>query len=168
MRADESSTRDIPHPVPHSSPVVRSLLLVVGLVAVALGVVGAFLPVLPTTPFLLVGAACFARASPRLHGRLVRSKTFGPTFEEWHRHRSIAWRTKLVALTLMALSMALSAVFFVETWWGRAVLLGIAVAVGTWLWNVPSRDSPARRASGRARAHRSTTSRATNPPPGAE
>jgi len=84
MRADESPTRDISRPVPHSSPVVRSLLLVVGLVAVALGVVGAFLPVLPTTPFLLVGAACFARASPRLHGRLVRSKTFGPTLEGVH------------------------------------------------------------------------------------
>jgi hypothetical protein len=129
--------------VPHSSPVVRWVLLLVGLVAVALGVVGALLPVLPTTPFLLLGAACFARASPRLHRRLAASKTFGPTLVEWRRHRAIAWRTKRYALVLMGLSIGVSAIFFVEPWWGRAGLVALGVAVGAWLWSIPSRDRPA-------------------------
>ena len=151
MRTDGPAQHDPPDPVPHASPVVRWVLLVVGLFAVALGVVGAFVPVLPTTPFLLVGAACFARASPRLHRRLHQSKAFGPTLEEWQRHRSIAWRTKLFALTLMGVSIAASATLFVEPWWGKAVLVAVGVATGTWLWSVPSRDRPARATSGSAR-----------------
>ena len=141
-------------PVPHSSPVVRWLLLLVGLVAVALGIVGAFLPVLPTTPFLLVGAACFARASPRLHRRLAASKTFGPTLVEWRRHRTIAWRTKRYALVLMGLSIGVSAIFFVEPWWGRAGLVALGVAVGAWLWSIPSRDRPASANAGGSQARR--------------
>ena len=143
MSSTDPAHRDHADPVPHRSPVVRWVLLVVGLVAVALGVVGAFLPVLPTTPFLLVGAACFARASPRLHRRLAESKTFGPTLAEWRRHRAIAWRTKCYALVLMSLSIAVSAIFFVEPWWGKVALLALGVAVGTWLWHIPSRDRPA-------------------------
>jgi len=142
MSSGDPVARDDTDPVPHRSPVVRWVLLAVGLVAVALGVVGAFLPVLPTTPFLLVGAACFARASPRLHRRLAESKTFGPTLAEWRRHRAIAWRTKRYALVLMGLSIGVSAIFFVEPWWGKAGLVALGVAVGAWLWNIPSRDRP--------------------------
>jgi uncharacterized membrane protein YbaN (DUF454 family) len=144
MRHDEAPARDGDDPVPHASPIVRWVLLVVGLAAVALGAIGAFVPVLPTTPFLLIGAACFARASPRLHRRLARSKAFGPTLEEWRRHRSIAWRTKLVALALMGASIAASATFFVEPWWGKALLVAVGVATGAWLWTIPSRDRPAK------------------------
>jgi hypothetical protein len=151
MRTDDYPARDDADPVPHSSSVVRWVLLVVGLVSVAMGVVGAFVPVLPTTPFLLIGAACFARASPRLHRRLAHSKTFGPTLEEWRRHRSIAWRTKLFALTLMGLSIAASAAFVVEPWWGKALLVAVGVATGAWLWTIPSRDRPAKPDSPAAR-----------------
>jgi hypothetical protein len=142
MGPDEPGPPGHPDPVPHASPIVRWVLLVVGLVAVALGVIGAFVPVLPTTPFLLIGAACFARASPRLHRRLARSKSFGPLLEEWRRHRSIAWRTKLFALALMGLSIAASATFVVEPWWGKALLVAVGVATGAWLWTIPSRDRP--------------------------
>ncbi|MBK7333843.1 MAG: YbaN family protein [Betaproteobacteria bacterium] len=82
----------------HPSAAVRWLLVAVGIVATLLGIVGAFVPVLPTTPFLLVAAACFARASPKLDRMLTGSATFGPTILEWRRHRSIPWRTKLVAI----------------------------------------------------------------------
>lgn len=128
----------------HPSATVRWLLLVAGIVATALGVVGAFLPVLPTTPFLLLAAACFARASPKLDRRLTGSKTFGPMIVEWRTHRAIPWRTKLVALGLMSAMIAVSATWFVEPWWAKALLVAVGVATGAWLWSIPSRDRPVR------------------------
>jgi hypothetical protein len=128
----------------HASPLVRSALVAVGTLALTAGVIGAFVPVLPTTPFLLVAAACYARASPGLYRRLAHSKTFGPGIREWRSHRSIPWRTKVFAIFLMSVSIALSAAFFVEPWWGKAALVGIGVAVGTWLYRIPSRDRPGR------------------------
>lgn len=128
----------------HPSATVRWLLLVAGIVATALGVVGAFLPVLPTTPFLLIAAACFARASPKLDRRLTGSKTFGPMIVEWRTHRAIPWRTKLVALGLMSAMIAVSATWFVEPWWAKALLVAVGVATGAWLWSIPSRDRPVR------------------------
>lgn len=128
----------------HPSATVRWLLIVAGVVATALGIVGAFLPVLPTTPFLLIAAACFARASPKLDRRLTGSKTFGPMIVEWRTHRAIPWRTKLVALGLMSAMIAVSATWFVEPWWAKALLVAVGVATGAWLWRIPSRDRPAR------------------------
>jgi hypothetical protein len=124
----------------HASPLVRGVLVACGALALALGVVGAFLPVLPTTPFLLVAAACFARASPTLYSRLAHSHTFGPGIREWRRHRSIPWRTKLFAIFLMSVSIAISATLFVQSWWGKAALVAVGVVVGVWLYRIPSRD----------------------------
>lgn len=128
----------------HRSAAVRWLLIAAGLVATALGIVGLVVPVMPTTPFLLVAAACFARASPKLDRMLVESPTFGPLIVEWRTHRSIPWRIKLVALVLMSAMIAVSATWFVDPWWGKALLVGVGVATGVWLWCIPSRDRPAR------------------------
>jgi uncharacterized membrane protein YbaN (DUF454 family) len=121
---------------------LRWLLIAAGVLATLLGIVGALVPVLPTTPFLLVAAACFARASPKLDRMLTESKTFGPTILEWREHRSIRWRTKLVAIGLMSAMIALSATLFVHPWWAKALLVAVGVATGAWLWSIPSRDRP--------------------------
>lgn len=128
----------------HPSATVRWVLIVAGIAATALGVVGAFLPVLPTTPFLLVAAACFARASPRLDRMLTESKTFGPMIVEWRMHHAIPWRTKLVAIALMSAMIAVSATWFVRPWWGKALMAAVGVATAVWLWRIPSRDRPSR------------------------
>ena len=128
----------------HPSAAVRWLLIAAGVVATVLGIVGAFLPVLPTTPFLLVAAACFARASPKLDRMLTGSATFGPTILEWRRHRSIPWRTKLVAIGLMSAMIAVSAVLFVRPWWAQALLVAVGAPTAAWLWRIPSRDRPPR------------------------
>ncbi len=125
---------------PHDSRVVRWLLLAAGTLCVALGVIGIFVPVLPTTPFLLLAAACYARASERFYLWLVRNRTFGPTIREWRRHRSIPYRTKVVAIALMTGTIAVSIVLLARYPLVQLALAAIGVVVGAWLYRIPSRD----------------------------
>lgn len=76
------------------SRVGRLALKLVGLASVGLGLLGALLPLLPTTPFVLLGAWCFARSSPRLHDWLRNHDTLGPPLRAWRRHRALPPRAK--------------------------------------------------------------------------
>lgn len=91
----------------------------------ALGLVGVFLPLLPTTPFLLLAAACFLRSSPRMHARLMAHPQLGPYIEQWRRERSIPLRAKRRAYALVSVCFLLSIVL--------ADALGVRVALGA-LW----------------------------------
>ncbi|MEX1216787.1 YbaN family protein [Saccharospirillum sp.] len=93
--------------------VLRWVLFMAGWVCVALGTVGVVMPVLPTTPFLLLAAACFARSSPRFHRWLLSTKLFGPLIENWQRERYIEKRSKRVALVVVALTFT-SSILIVE------------------------------------------------------
>jgi uncharacterized membrane protein YbaN (DUF454 family) len=93
--------------------VLRWTLFVVGWACVALGAVGVVLPVLPTTPFLLLAAACFDRSSPRFHRWLLSTKLFGPMIENWQRGRFIEKRSKRIALIVVALTFG-SSILLVE------------------------------------------------------
>ncbi len=124
----------------HASPVVRWLLLAAGTVCVALGLVGLFLPVLPTTPFMLLAAACYARASKRFYYWLLSNRTFGPMIHEWRKHRTIPYRTKMAAIGLMFATLAISIVFFVKPAWLKAALAVIGIALAAWIYRLPSRD----------------------------
>lgn len=126
----------------HRSPAVRALFWVLGTFFVALGIAGAVLPVLPTTPFMLLAAACYARASTRFYNWLLNSPTFGPTILEWRRHRSIPWRTKLTAIALMATMLSISIIFFVPGMWLKAALAVFGVLLTVWMYRIPSRDRP--------------------------
>jgi uncharacterized membrane protein YbaN (DUF454 family) len=123
---------------------MRALLFAAGVLSVVVGAIGLFVPVLPTTPFMLLAAACFVRASPRAHRWLLGTRTFGPMIREWENHRSIRWRTKIFAISLMSLTIAASIVFFVRPWPLQLAVGLLGVAVGTWLYRVPSRDRPRR------------------------
>jgi len=124
----------------HDSRLVRGLYLGAGFVLVAIGVVGIFLPVLPATPFLLLSAACFARGSARFYNWLLNNRTFGPTILEWRRHRSIPWRTKMMAIALMSGTLVVSIVFYVEDATLRWALGAMGLLLAAWLYSVPSRD----------------------------
>jgi hypothetical protein len=128
----------------HASPVVRACFWTAGSLCLLLGVAGLFLPLLPTTPFVLLAAACYARASPRFYNALLNHRTLGPLVVEWRRHRSIPYRTKLYAIALMTLTLGTSIVVFIENPYGQAALAALGVGLALWLYRVPSRDAPAR------------------------
>lgn len=118
---------------------MRGLFLGLGLGFVALGVAGVFLPVLPTTPFMLLAAACFARSSDRFHHWLLNHRVFGATVREWEQHRSIPRRTKWVAVVTMAATLAVSVVFFVQHIALQIALLLFGVVLAIYLYRIPSR-----------------------------
>ena len=87
---------------------LKPLFITLGLVFVGLAVLGIFLPVLPTTPLLLLAVACFARSSQKLHDRVLSHKTFGPLIRQWHETRSMPRRAKLYALSTLCAGGAIS------------------------------------------------------------
>ena len=85
---------------------MKSIVLkLTGLVFVGLAILGAALPVLPTTPFLLVAAGCFAKSSPYLHEKLLSNRVFGPLINDWQEHKSIARKSKYIALGSIVLAL---------------------------------------------------------------
>lgn len=128
----------------HNSLTVRLAFLTLGTLFVALGIAGIFLPVLPTTPFLLLAATCYARASTRFYNWLLNNRIFGPTILEWRRYRSIPYRVKWTAMVLMGITLSLSILYFVP-WPELQVALAIfGILLGAYLYNIPSRDLPRR------------------------
>ncbi len=138
-----------PSPLPPSPPATgkadrplpagwRWLLLAAGFVCVALGVLGVFLPLLPTTPFLLVAAACFARSSPRFHAWLLANRTFGPLIYQWESKRTIPRKTKWIAIAMMVFTLGTSILFFVKPLWLKALLAAFGLGLALWMWRIPS------------------------------
>jgi uncharacterized membrane protein YbaN (DUF454 family) len=95
---------------------MRTVWLVLGSSALALGIAGAALPILPTTPFMLLAAYCFARSSPRLHHWLLTHPTFGPAISDWQRHGAISRRAKRLAAAAMLGAFGLSVVMGMPPW----------------------------------------------------
>lgn len=103
----------------------RVLWLMLGVVSTACGIAGAVLPLVPTTPFLLLAAFAFARSSPRLHAWLVTHPRLGPPIDDWNRYGAINRRAKITAIAVMAATLALSAVIGLSVW----ILLAQTVAM---------------------------------------
>ncbi len=87
----------------------RIFWLATGVVSTGCGIAGIVLPLVPTTPFLLLAAFAFARSSPRLHDWLVTHPRLGPPIDDWHRHGAISRRAKWIAVLVMAGSVAFTA-----------------------------------------------------------
>ena len=91
---------------------VRLFFLLAGHAFLVLAILGVFLPILPTTPFVIVASACYMRSSERFHAMLHESKWFGPMLENWERYRSISLRSKIVAVVMIGASLIISFAFF--------------------------------------------------------
>ncbi|WP_339522290.1 YbaN family protein [Pseudomonas sp. EA_35y_Pfl2_R111] len=121
------------------NPVIRYVLLAIGWLSVALGVIGIFLPVLPTTPFLLLAAACFMRSSKRFYLWLVNHRQLGPWIIDYLEGHGIPLKGKVYAISLMWLSIGVSC-YLVPLFWARAFMLTSAVLVSLYILSQKTRD----------------------------
>ena len=116
---------------PRHDPVIvvggprRWLFVALGFVFVALGGIGVVLPGIPTTPFLLLASYFLIRSHPGLHSRLLRSRTFGPLLKNWHAHRAVTRRVKLVAVGGCSIMICLSIVFGGLAWPARLLVASV-------------------------------------------
>lgn len=112
------------------------LLKVTGVFCVGLAILGAILPVLPTTIFLIMAAACFAKSSPRMQQKLLANKTFGPLIHDWQTHRSIPKKAKRIALLSIILSVCWSA-YMLQSIMLTALVIALVIGPFIFLMRLP-------------------------------
>ena len=128
-------------PTPENPPIQRArwqrvLWLLAGGCALLTGIVGIFLPLLPTTPFVLLAAFCFSRGSQRCETWLLDHPRFGPMVRDWRSHRAVPLRAKQLATVMMTVGSAWA-------WWVMPTRFGwlpalVCAAVAAWMWSLPT------------------------------
>ncbi len=121
---------------------VRYGLIAFGWVNIGLGVVGMFLPVMPTTVFLLIALWAFSRSSQRFHHWLYTHPTLGRTLRDWHSHGVIPLRVKILAVSMMTVSLSYVTLFLAEGWTLPLLLGAVLGAVAAFILSRPSRPAP--------------------------
>ena len=129
------------------NPFLRGVLIVCGWLAIVCGVAGIFLPVVPTVPFLLLAAACFAKSSEVFHQWLLQHNHLGPLLHGYLNGTGIPFRAKMTSLAMISMSVPASVIFFVNSTWLKVVLIVIALIICGYLLSLPT--APA--ANGRRR-----------------
>jgi uncharacterized membrane protein YbaN (DUF454 family) len=118
---------------------LRVLLMIAGTISLALGTVGLFLPILPTTPFLLVAAACYMRSSERMYNWLLKNRWFGEYLRNYQEGRGIPLKTKIFAISILWITILFSTFFFLsEILAMQIVLILIATVVSVHLIRLPT------------------------------
>ncbi|MEX1024790.1 MAG: YbaN family protein [Planctomycetota bacterium] len=116
----------------------RACLRAAGLLAAGLGFVGVFLPLVPTTPFLLLAAWCFVRSSPGLHAWLLSNRWFGPYLRQWEATHTVPRRAKTTAIAVVLVTFGVSMLVVPEVW-QRWMLLGLGCIVLVVTVRLPTR-----------------------------
>ena len=106
--------------------------MILGSVALALGVVGIFLPLLPTTPFLLLAAALYLKGSPQLYEWLINHPRLGEYIRNFREYRAIPLRAKIVSVALLWLTIGYCILSVVDEWWWAQLLMAILAVAITW------------------------------------
>lgn len=118
---------------------MKYIFLLIGSLSLVLGVIGIFLPLLPTTPFLLLSAAMFFRSSPRAYRWLLGHRHLGPYIRSFREERSIPLRAKIISLSLLWLTSLHCMVLMFGSWWLRAAMLAVAVGVSWYILSLKTR-----------------------------
>lgn len=164
----DSATPLSPPHAPSGNRAVRYLMLALALASLGLGVVGLFLPLLPTVPFLLLATWAASRSSPRLQQALLNHPRVGPPIRDWHQGGVIRRRAKLLA-TLTMTGSALAMLVLVDAWWVCALAIACMAAVLVWIWCRPEQmpEQPERRLEAHAAAIAPPPRASSSPPPAA-
>lgn len=115
---------------------MRILFALLGGISLALGVIGAFLPVLPTTPFVLLSACLFSKSSPRLHGWMINHPWFGTLIRDWQTHKGLRLKVRRRALWMMAISFSFS-ILIVPLWQVKVGLVLTFIVLLVWFLRLP-------------------------------
>jgi uncharacterized membrane protein YbaN (DUF454 family) len=121
-----------------NSRFMRAVLIVCGTLFVALGTLGIFLPLLPTTVFLLLAAACYARSSERFYRKLIENRVLGAYIRNHREGRGMRRRDKVITLVALWAGIGATAIWSVEALWLRLLLAGIAIAVTVHVAKLPA------------------------------
>lgn len=115
---------------------IKALWITAGSVSLGLGILGIVLPLLPTTPFILLASACYMRGSTRLHNKMLAHPTIGPIIINWHQSRSIEAAIKRKAYLFIIISFAFS-IFMAPILWVKGLLGLIFIILMIWFIQVP-------------------------------
>lgn len=111
----------------------KIILIIAGNISLSLGIAGIFIPVLPTTPFLLISAACFLRSSDKLYHWLTHHKIFGNYIRGYLKFKAISLRAKIISIITLWIVISVTVIFFIDNLYIRIVLVLIAVGVTVYL-----------------------------------
>ena len=122
----------------HRSRAIRICLIITGIFFVGVGTLGIVLPLLPTTPFLVLAAICFSRSSERFHNWLLNNKWFGAYIKNYREGKGILLRQKVVVLSLLILTIGYSCIFLLDHIAVRVILLLVAIGVSIHILRIPT------------------------------
>jgi uncharacterized membrane protein YbaN (DUF454 family) len=130
-------------PYQHRNLVIRYILFTIGWISFVLGVIGILLPVLPTTPFLLLSAACFLRSSPRFYTWLTEHRWWGKYIRYYLNGEGIPRRIKILITTMLWITILSSALLFVKIHWLSAIMISVATIISIYIFRQPEPISKA-------------------------
>ena len=128
--------------ITHRNRAIRICLIITGSFFVGVGTLGIVLPLLPTTPFLVLAAICFSRSSERFHNWLLNNKWFGSYIKNYREGKGISLRQKVAVLSLLIFTIGYSCIFLLDHIAVRIILVLVAVGISTHILRIPTLRSP--------------------------
>ena len=117
----------------------RSFYLCLGFICLLLGLIGVILPLLPTTPFIILAAFCFSRSSKKFHQMLLNHRLFGSMIREWEAYGVIPLKVKCLSSSMMIIMISYPVLFKELAWWIDAIMIATALIGLVYVWSKPSR-----------------------------
>ena len=114
----------------------KHLLVVLGWFFTLLGVIGIILPILPTTPFLILALVFFSKSSTRFHQMLLNNEWFGPTLRQWEERKTLSRKTKYKAILLIIITFSISVILFNDRLHVQLMLIGLAIVLLFFIWRI--------------------------------